>query len=400
MFMAFRRTLKTMFRFRSITVIRIFISSTAILAASMMSPVHSEAQSIGFSGQAIGWATLNPADPFQFQGGLRYIPELSFSVPLGKYTLDGEFSANLWGTGTYQEGAPEDWDYDLSPYRMWVRFSGDQFELRAGLQKINFGSAQMFRPLMWFDRIDPRDPLQLTDGVYGLLGRYYFLNNASIWLWALYGEDKTKGWETFPTVKNTIEYGGRVQVPLFTGEIGASYHHRTADPRSIAYDTVFQAAASPENRFGLDMKMDLAVGFWLEGALIHQDLIYTDLEHTSMLNAGLDYTFGLGSGLSVMTEGFGYLKGKKLLGANETLYFGLFSVSYPINIIHSINAMVFYDFSNKGLYRFINYSMTFDSWTFYLMGFWNPETYNLYNLETRATLYGGWGFQLMAVFNH
>jgi hypothetical protein len=358
------------------------------------------AQTIGFKGQAIGWATINPADPFQSQFGLRYIPELSFSVPAGQYTIDGEFSANLWGSVTAQSGETAEWDHELSPYRMWVRFSGDQFELRAGLQKINFGSAVMFRPLMWFDRIDPRDPLQLTDGVYGLLGRYYFLNNASIWLWGLYGEDKTKGWELFPTVKNTVEYGGRVQVPLFTGEIGGSFHHRTADPRLLSPDTVFQTGPSAENRFAVDLKMDLVVGFWLEAALIHQHLEYTNIEHKSMLNAGLDYTFNLGNGLNLMTEGFGYLQGTKPLGADENLFFGLVSASYPINIVHSVNAMVFYDFTNKGLYRFINYSLAYDNWTFYLMGFWNPETYKLYNLDYQTSLYGGWGFQLMIVFNH
>ena len=51
------------------------------------------AQTIGFQGQAIGWTTLNPSDPFQVQAGLRYIPELSFSLPVGNYSLDGEFSA-------------------------------------------------------------------------------------------------------------------------------------------------------------------------------------------------------------------------------------------------------------------------------------------------------------------
>jgi hypothetical protein len=374
------------------------LPGTLLVACLLNGPAA--ARSVEFSGQAIGWVTLNPSDPFQCQGGLRYIPALGFSVPVGQYTLDGEFSANIWGTGTYQVDIAPGWDKKLSPYRAWLRFSGEQFEVRAGLQKINFGSAQLFRPLMWFDRIDPRDPLQLTDGVYGLLGRYYFLNNASIWLWGLYGEEKTKGWESFPTVKNTIEYGGRFQLPLFTGEIGASYHHRTADPRSIALDTVFQEDPSPENRFAIDMKMDMTVGCWLEAAVIHQDLTFTSLEHTSMLNAGLDYTFGLGNGLSVMTEGFGYLRGEHFLGTDEKIWFGLLSLSYPISIIHNVSAMVFYDFSNRDLYRFINYSMTFDNWTFYLMGFWNPDTYQLYNIETRNTLYGGWGFQLMVTFNH
>ena len=357
------------------------------------------AQSLGFKGQAIGWTTLNPAEPFQAQGGLRYIPELSFSLPAGKYTLDGEVSANMWLSSTFANDTSA-FDRDLAPYRMWVRFSGDQFELRAGLQKINFGSAQMFRPLMWFDYIDPRDPLQLTDGVYGLLARYYFLNNANIWLWGLYGNDKVKGWELIPSKKNSIEYGGRVQLPLYTGEIAATYHHRTADPGPVLPDSLTLGETAPENRIALDAKMDLAVGLWVEGALIHQDFSFSDLNYKSMLNVGMDYTFGLGSGIHVMSEAFGYLQGEKVFGNEQQIWFGLLSASYPVSLIHNVSLMLFYDFTNHNFYRFINWSMAYDRWSFYIMGFWNPDTYNLYNVDPRTSLYGGWGFQLMAVFNH
>jgi len=357
-------------------------------------------QSLGFGGQAIGWTTFNPADPFQAQVGLRYIPEVSFSLPLGNYTFDGEFSANLWGSGHLYPGDSLTLDEEVSPYRMWIRFSGDQFELRAGLQKINFGSAVLFRPLMWFDRIDPRDPLQLTDGVYGLLGRYYFLNNANIWLWALYGDDKTKGWEFLPSKKGSIEYGGRVQLPLYTGEIAASYHHRTADPNGVVPDSIYHGVTYPENRLAVDAKIDLGVGLWVEGALIHQDLDFTDLTYNTLLNVGMDYTFSVGSGLNVMAETFAYLQGEQPFGADEKMTFGLLSATYPLNIIHSIGTMLFYDFTGKEFYRFINWSMAYDKWSFYIMGYWNPETYTLYNLDYQTTLYSGWGFQLMAVFNH
>ena len=358
-----------------------------------------KAQSLGFKGQAIGWTTLNPAEPFQAQVGLRYIPELSFTLPAGKYTIDGEFSANIWGSAMWQ-GDSITLDEQLSPYRMWVRFSSDQFELRAGLQKINFGSAQMFRPLMWFDRIDPRDPLQLTDGIYGLLGRYYFLNNANIWAWALYGDDKIKGWELIPSKKNSIEYGGRIQLPLYTGEIAATYHHRTADPGPVLPDSVTLGETSPENRIALDFKMDLAVGLWAEVALTKQDFSFATMDYKSMLNVGMDYTFGLGSGLNMMAEGFGYLQGERPFANKEGLAFGLLSASYPINIIHNASVMLFYDFTNDNFYRFINWTVAYDKWSFYVMGFWNPETYSLYNVDPRTSLYGGWGFQLMAVFNH
>lgn len=365
----------------------------------LLVPGKVEAQSLGFKGQAIGWTTLNPAEPFQTQAGLRYIPGLSFSLPTGKYTIDGELSANIWGSGTYQ-GDSIFLDEQLSPYRMWVRFSGDQFELRAGLQKINFGSAQMFRPLMWFDRIDPRDPLQLTDGVYGLLARYFFLNNANIWLWGLYGEDKIKGWELIPSLKNSIEYGGRVQLPFYTGEVAATYHHRTADPTVVLPDSITLGDHAAENRLALDTKVDLLVGLWAEAALIHQDLSFTEQKYKTMLNAGMDYTFNLGNGLNLMAEGFGYLQGDKPFANDEGIGFGLLSAAYPVNIIHNVSAMLFYDFTNNNFYRFINWSVAYDRWSFYIMGFWNPETYNLYNVDPRTTLYGGWGFQLMAVFNH
>ncbi|MDF1574563.1 MAG: hypothetical protein P1P86_05165 [Bacteroidales bacterium] len=371
----------------------------ALILSILLTPGKAEAQSLEFRGQAIGWTTLNPADPFQAQAGLRYIPELSFSVPGGKYTFEGEFSANLWASGIYS-GDSIDLDEEISPYRMWVRFSGDQFELRAGLQKINFGSAQMFRPLMWFDRIDPRDPLQLTDGVYGLLGRYYFLNNANIWLWGLYGDDKIKGWEFIPSRKNSMEYGGRVQLPLYTGEIAASYHHRIADPGPVLPDSITLGEDSPENRIGLDFKLDLAVGLWAELALSKQDFTFTSLNYKSLINMGMDYTFSLGNGLNMMAEGFGYLQGERPFSPEQELWFGLLSASYPINIIHNVSAMLFYDFSSKNLYRFINWSVAYDKWSFYIMGFWNPDTYTLYNVDPRTSLYGGWGFQLMAVFNH
>ena len=371
----------------------------AFLVALSLIPIGLNGQSLSFSGQAIGWTTLNPAGPFQAQAGLRYIPQLSFSIPAGKYSLEGEFSANLWGSGMWQSDSLE-LDQEFSPYRMWVKFSGDQFELRAGLQKINFGSAQIFRPLMWFDRMDPRDPLQLTDGVYGLLARYYFLNNANIWLWGLYGQDKVKGWEILPSLKNSIEYGGRVQVPLYTGEAALTYHHRTADPTKVLPDSITLGHHAAENRIALDARLDLVVGLWAEASLIHQDLNYTDQKYKTMLNLGTDYTFDLGNGLHMMAEGFGYLQGDKPFANNEGLVFGLLSASYPVNIIHNVSAMLFYDFTNQNLYRFINWSVTFDRWNFYIMGFWNPETYNLYNVDPRTTLYGGWGFQLMAVFNH
>jgi len=84
---------------------------------------------------------------------------------------------------------------------------------------------------MWFDQIDSRDPLQLTDDVWGLQARYYFPNIANIWLWGLYGNNERRGWEAVPVSKNIPEFGGRVQLPIPSGEIALSYNHRVAERR-------------------------------------------------------------------------------------------------------------------------------------------------------------------------
>lgn len=136
-------------------------------------------------------------------------------------------------------------------------------EVRLGLQKINFGSANMLRPLMWFDQLDPRDPLQLTDGVWGLLGRYYFLNNANLWVWGLYGNNQQKMWETGNTYSGFPELGGRFQTPVPRGELAFTYHYRKADlsEHSLLSN---QPTSVGENRVGIDGKWDLGVGLWFE----------------------------------------------------------------------------------------------------------------------------------------
>jgi len=161
---------------------------------------------------------------------VRFLPSLSIGKNLNSnLKFDSEISFDSYLNYQYAGSGSDASDSKIKPYRLWIRLSSERFELRAGLQKINFGSASALRPLMWFDHLDPRDPLQLTDGVYGLLGRYYFQNNANAWLWVLWGNDKTIGWETVPAVRKIPEFGGRMQFPVPKGEVAFSYHHRTAN---------------------------------------------------------------------------------------------------------------------------------------------------------------------------
>ena len=133
--------------------------------------------SLIFGGQASVWINYNPDKKLSLHSGVRYIPQVNYAINNGNRKLDFELSLNLNAGAGIRPFDSIKGNADVKPYRAWMRYSGKQFDLRLGLQKINFGSAQMLRPLMWFDQVDPRDPLQMTDGVWGLLGRYYFLNN-------------------------------------------------------------------------------------------------------------------------------------------------------------------------------------------------------------------------------
>jgi hypothetical protein len=360
------------------------------------------AQNKGFSEQLIGWLTVNPDDPFKTQLGLRYIPSIITNQKINDDLSFGlEMSVNAYANGLIYAFDSLESDAKIKPYRLWIRFSGKQFEVRAGLQKINFGSATMLRPLMWFDKMDPRDPLQLTDGVYSVLGRYYFLNNANIWLWGLYGNSDTKGWEIFPSNKKKAEVGGRFQLPVSTiGEIATSYHYRDGVFDGTFADSLTNRDEFSENRYSIDGKFDLGIGLWFEGSLIHQNLDFTDINYSRLFNLGTDYTFNIGNGLTAIAEYFTYQSSKKPLGSGTGINFGAMHVSYPLSIISNLSAIVYYDFTNNELYRFINCSWTYDNWVFYVMGFWNPDNFQIYQNMGNTNLYSGYGAQMMVVFNH
>lgn len=367
-----------------------------------VSNLYGQKVETGLRHQISTWSTGNFRSPFAYQFGGRYIPEFSAEKKTGEYSFfDMELSLNLVGSATFSGLDQDTIDGKISPYRGWVRYSTSNWEIRAGLQKINFGSANMLRPLMWFDKMDARDPLQLTNGVYGLLGRYYFNNNANIWLWGLYGNDSQKGWELVPSNWKIPEFGGRVQYPVYTGEMAISYHHRQADFSSWVPDSMRQGEYNyPQNKIGFDSKLDLGVGLWFETVLVQTDQkLNKEVRWQDYLNLGLDYTFGLGNGLNVMTEYFRVNGSEKFLKSGATSNFSALSLNYPIGIMDNISCIVFYNWDDQGLYRFINFQRTYDLLTLYIMAFWNPDSYSLYSMGEERNLYAGKGFQLMAVLN-
>ena len=346
--------------------------------------------------QSSTWLSLNDDKPSTPRFGMRFLPAFSLESPLGTgWKIDCEASLNAFALASAPGWRTPETDGGLKPYRLWLRLSSAQFEARLGLQKINFGSATVFRPLMWFDRIDPRDPLQVTDGVSGLLLRYYFKNNANIWLWGLYGNPDTKGWETQPTADMTPEFGGRIQVPLFSGEAGLTFHRRRLAPGSEA------AAFRPtEKRFALDGKWDLGIGLWTEASFVHQDDPAAPFSWQRSLALGVDYTFKLGNGLYLLAEQYFSQGAKSLCGdGNDGISLSALVARYPLGLLDNLGAVIYYDWGQSQLYSFASWQRTYDSWQFHLMLFWNPRQTQLVRAQSGNNLFGGKGFQLMAVWN-
>jgi len=352
-------------------------------------------------GQVDAYAGINFSNPVQLQTGARFMPVLSIGKTFrNNLKFDSELSFDSYLNYHFAGSVNDISDSKIKPYRLWVRLSTERFELRAGLQKINFGSASMLRPLMWFDHIDPRDPLQLTDGVYGLLGRYYFQNNANAWLWVLWGNDKTRGWETFPSERKIPEYGGRMQFPVPKGELALSYHHRTANLAGVLEPTLIHGSSTyREDRIGLDGKWDIGPGLWAEYSLTHSspDTAYFQ-PWTKLFTLGIDYTFSLGNGLYLASEYFRYSSANEIFNSGKNVSFSSLTVNYPVGI-NKIGGILYYNWTDKSWYRFINLQRQSDNWTYYLFFYWNPEVFAIYNNISGNNMFSGKGIQFMTVFN-
>ncbi|MBN1482240.1 hypothetical protein EH223_08280 [candidate division KSB1 bacterium] len=355
----------------------------------------------GVKGQVSGWITNNFADMNNTQIGLRYIPEASLSQDLSdKSLIDAELSLNTFSSYDFKTKSGES---NLATYRVWLRYSASQFEARIGLQQIKFAPAMILRPLMWFDQLDPRDPLQLTNGVTGALLRYYFLNNANVWLWGLMSNGERKGLEIMPTVDNSFEYGGRFQYPLGTGEIALTYHHRQADPNPLLKGWLTVTLDPlPENRYALDGKWDIGIGLWFESALIHKDIDYYPANYQKYLTIGADYTFGLGNGVHVLGEHLFMNVAKDWHETNGRTEFTAILADYSVTLWDVLMGIVYYNWETNESYQFLTWRRTFDNWSFNVALYWNPETPSMAGLSPSETnTFGlGKGFQFMVIYNH
>jgi hypothetical protein len=345
---------------------------------------------VDYQQKLAAWSAITDQASSPFALGLVVIPQLNANKHLKKsLLLDAEASCKLSGFQYYKDKS-FNYSGNLLPYRAWLRLSSNAFELRIGLQKISFGSARTFRPLMWFDKLDPRDPLQLSPGVWAGLFRYYFPSNANLWLWSVYSSKEPFGWEIKAGNPKYPEFGGRFQFPLKNGEIGVAYHHRNATSDAFKIE---------QNRVGADAKFDAVVSFWFEG--FYQNEMSADplrMPHQFIFNSGLDYTFPLIDGLLVSYEllGFYHLKPSENQLINKE--FSIFSASLKIGNFDQLMLMTFFDHHAGKIFPFLSYHHTYNSFDLSLMAYDLPKEMILINPQETNTLLSGKVIQIMIIY--
>jgi hypothetical protein len=278
------------------------------------------------------------------------------------------------------------WSGGARLYRGWLKIATDRAELRVGLQKINFGSATLLRPLMWFDKVDARDPLQFTDGVWGALGRYYLRDNSNIWLWVLYGNREGGPLDISDAggvTSKRPEYGGRAQLSIPKGEAALTYHRKTE-----------------ENRFAFDIKLDVTIGLWAEASWINKRADLGVLTNQTLINIGADYTFGVGNGLNLIAEHLTLSYDKRPFDFSNIVKISALSASYPLGINDNISYILYCDWKNGELYNFVNWRHNFRDLTLYIMGYLNSGNTPISLMGNSNSLYTGSGVQIMLVYNH
>ncbi|HHJ09612.1 MAG TPA: hypothetical protein ENK25_01815, partial [Bacteroidetes bacterium] len=97
--------------------------------------------SLWVGGQLSGFAGYAPEDPLEGIAGGRYLPEMNYALKFqNNHQLDLDIGANLYGNAQVHPFDTSHSNGGINLYRLWARYTGKQFEIRAGLQKINFGS--------------------------------------------------------------------------------------------------------------------------------------------------------------------------------------------------------------------------------------------------------------------
>lgn len=365
-----------------------------------------QSNNFSFRGQLSGWGkSVDPFGSSTHYIGIQYIPEYYRSI---SRNFDGEISLNLAAVKIYGHNTDTEVEkIKVKTYRAWLRFSTNRLNARIGLQKINFGPGKFLRSLRWFDQLDPRDPLQITTGVYGLRLKYDFINNSNLWFWGLYGNNEVKGWESLPTYKSRPEFGGRLQIPLFNGELALTTHYRWLDETLLFEDHEEDNKEMgnnehflPETRFAIDGIWDVGPGFWFESVHIQSDISHEQPQWTNFITVGFDYTFLIGNGLLTTFEHLAVSQDDAIMEYSDPIQTTSAMITYPFSWLDQFSLICLYQWKWDLTYIYLSWQRTYDRWIIHLSAFATQNTNELKRINLGGSQLDPLGFQLTIILNH
>jgi len=366
-----------------------------VLVPLSLTALSLPAQPLMFRGQLSGWLTYDENSADKTEIGFRYLPEtrIGWEISDGK-AVDFAFDLNIHTSSSTGTLPGLGTNAAAKLYRFWARYYTDALEVRAGLQKINFGPAKILRSLMWFDTLDPRDPLQLTDGVTGLLVRYYFPNNSNIWTWGLAGSEELKGLEAVKSDSSKPEYGARLQLPVPMGEAGVTVHSRYTNVPDIMalLSSVFPSFASNviENRIAIDGIWDAGAGLWFENSLSETKVNPSSSYWQNFTTLGADYTTGFGATLTL--EHMFYSAGLAADNMSQAISISALMAMRGLTLLDSVTAIIFYDWTQNKAFPFVTWQRTYDNWIINTSAYSSPQLAN--------SSFSGSGVQVLVSYNH
>lgn len=383
----------------------VFWKAGLILTAVMLraGPVRAETE-VRFQGELRTWLTVESEPSEDRELALRYLPQLDLVMPLSEIlTLDGQAMGNLYAGGLQPADGDTETRHEAKSYRFWLRGYTDQAGLRLGLQEISFGPGKLLRSLRWFDQKDSRDLTAFTEGVNAALFRYYFLNNANIWAWSMSGNDERMGLSLLRTADQAIERGGRIQLPLGSGELGISAHSRRAELYSYPGSPGSLSRELQEDRFGIDLFWDLGIGLYLETTYLDLEKNGIIPESQRFLTTGCDYTFDVGDGLGVVLEVMSVdLRYRDDSLPGDTVWALAGSGQISLNLLDQLQMMVFHRGETEATTLQVSWQRTTDDWILSLIGFTSRVDHDAAGttLFSNAASTGQEGIRLLLQLNH
>lgn len=353
---------------------------------------------LNFKGQlSLDYKGSDTWSKWQNQAILRYMPDVTIqSAHPNDFSWDLNASVDMYAD--YQSQPESAYSNDASLYRLNARLKTPQSDIQLGLQQINFGPAIILRSLRWFDQLSATDSLKLTKGVKGLRYRYFFANNANLWLWTLYGNKDPKGFELVATKHDTPEAGGRIQYPVERGELGFSFHRRTTE--RLGFSGASIGNDLHERRLALDGKWDLGPGLWYEYVLIDQGAgAKVKNNWLNLLTLGVDYTVAVGNGVHVLGEHLVSAFSDKAIQWDQRTQTSALQLSYPVDILDAISLISIYSWSSGQYFHYFRWDRTYDNFVLGAGVFLSSDQTAI-NSDLASTAFSGNGIQVMIVFNH